>query len=453
MNTNLFRSAEFYQRRYHNFATLLILPLVLLVSFLFLFSFLAKKEITVTSRGEITPTKVIASIQSTSNNPILANHLVANQAVKKGDALIQYAETMEASQKQALESQVHNLEEQKKGLETLRNSLEQGTNLFTGEDNFGYGATFQQFVSQTQDLELGIAKTNAEVTNQAALANHTAAAIDQQLSQLQQDIIAYEELKTAISTQASSLPTGNPHQATLNNYLAQVQGTPNPALSDQYISQINQTIAGLENSIASLSIQRAGTGSIATYDTSLATKIESLRAQFLQNAAQQLTTVESQLLQAKSQLDQAATQLEQTAITAPENGVIALNPEFEGKNLIPVGSDIAYLYPDIKQTKTVLITYYVTSEYVALLKEGQTARLSLEKIGNQPITVIGSIQSIAQSATPTEEGNLFKITAQATITENESSLLQYGLQGRVTSVIAKKTFFDYYKDKLLHTNN
>ncbi|WP_153048163.1 HlyD family secretion protein, partial [Streptococcus suis] len=105
-------------------------------------------------------------------------------------------------------------------------------------------------------------------------------------------------------------------------------------------------------------------------------------------------------------------------ITAPENGVIALNPEFEGKNLIPVGSDIAYLYPDIKQTKTVLITYYVTSEYVALLKEGQTARLSLEKIGNQPIIVIGSIQSIAQSATPTEEGNLFKITAQATITEN-----------------------------------
>ena len=453
MNTNLFRSAEFYQRRYHNFATLLILPLVLLISFLFLFSFLAKKEVTVTSRGEITPTKVIASIQSTSNNPILANHLVANQAVKKGDALIQYAETMEASQKQALESQVHNLEEQKKGLETLRNSLEQGTNLFTGEDSFGYGATFQQFVSQTQDLELGIAKTNAEVTNQAALANHTAAAIDQQLSQLQQDIIAYEELKTAISTQASSLPTGNPHQATLNNYLAQVQGTPNPALSDQYISQINQSIAGLENSMASLSIQRAGTGSIATYDTSLATKIESLRAQFLQNAAQQLTTVESQLLQAKSQLDQAATQLEQTAITAPENGVIALNPEFEGKNLIPVGSDIAYLYPDITQTKTVLITYYVTSEYVALLKEGQTARLSLEKIGNQPITVIGSIQSIAQSATPTEEGNLFKITAQATITENESSLLQYGLQGRVTSIVAKKTFFDYYKDKLLHTNH
>ncbi|RRR49365.1 hypothetical protein EJA00_03885 [Streptococcus suis] len=78
---------------------------------------------------------------------------------------------------------------------------------------------------------------------------------------------------------------------------------------------------------------------------------------------------------------------------------------------------------------------------------------TIEKIDNQTLTVIGSIQSIAQSATPKEEGNLFKITAQATITENESSLLQYGLQGRVTSIVAKKTFFDYCKDKLLHTNH
>lgn len=30
MNPKLFKSAEFYQRRYHNFATLLIVPLVLL---------------------------------------------------------------------------------------------------------------------------------------------------------------------------------------------------------------------------------------------------------------------------------------------------------------------------------------------------------------------------------------------------------------------------------------
>ncbi|CIY52057.1 BlpC ABC transporter [Streptococcus pneumoniae] len=93
MNPNLFRSVEFYQRRYHNYATVLIIPLSLLFTFILIFSLVATKEITVTSQGEIAPTSVIASIQSTSDNPILANHLVANQVVEKGDLLIKYSET------------------------------------------------------------------------------------------------------------------------------------------------------------------------------------------------------------------------------------------------------------------------------------------------------------------------------------------------------------------------
>ncbi|HFI0903107.1 TPA: HlyD family efflux transporter periplasmic adaptor subunit, partial [Streptococcus suis] len=97
-----------------------------------------------------------------------------------------------------------------------------------------------------------------------------------------------------------------------------------------------------------------------------------------------------------------------------------------------------------------LITYYVTSDYVSLLKEDQPVRLSLEKVGNQNLTVIGKIQSIDKTATKTEQGNLFKIEALAQLSDKESKLVQYGLQGRVTTVIAKKTYFDYYKDKILN---
>lgn len=50
MNPQLFKSTEFYHRRYHNMSTVLITPLILLVIFLFLFAFFAKKEVTVTSR-------------------------------------------------------------------------------------------------------------------------------------------------------------------------------------------------------------------------------------------------------------------------------------------------------------------------------------------------------------------------------------------------------------------
>ena len=450
MNPKLFKSAEFYQRRYHNFATLLIVPLVLLLSFLLIFSLFAQKEVTVTSRGEITPTQVIASIQSTSNNTITTNNLSNNQSVKKDDVVIKYAETMEKSQKQALETQLATLNRQKTAIETLKASLSQGNNLFTGEDEFGYINTFNNFITQSQDIELGISKTNAEVNNQLALAGNTATAIEKQINNIYKQIAEYEELSQAITNKSSSLSASNPHKATLNSYLVQSQQQSQQGLADQYLSQINQSISSLKSSIASLNIQRAGTGSVATYDSSLGTKVEVLRTQFLQSASQQLTTVETQITELTAQLGQANVNFEHNTIKAPGTGIIHLNNEFDGKTLIPNGSEIAQIYPIIQETKEVLITYYVTSEYVPLLKEEQVARLKLEKIGNQSITIIGKIHSIDRTATKTEQGNLFKVTALAQLTDKDSNIIQYGLQGQVTSIIAKKTYFDYYKDKILN---
>lgn len=450
MNPKLFKSAEFYQRRYHNFATLLIVPLVLLLSFLIIFSLFAQKEVTVTSRGEITPTQVIASIQSTSNNTITTNNLSNNQLVKKDDVVIKYAETMEKSQKQALEKQLATLNRQKTGIETLKASLSQGNNLFTGEDEFGYINTFNNFITQSQDIELGISKTNAEVNNQLALAGNTATAIEKQINNIYKQIAEYEELSQAITNKSSSLSASNPHKATLNSYLVQSQQQSQQGLDDQYLSQINQSISSLKSSIASLNIQRVGTGSVATYDSSLGTKVEVLRTQFLQSASQQLTTVETQITELTAQLGQANVNFEHNTIKSPGTGIIHLNSEFDGKTLIPNGSEIAQIYPNIQETKEVLITYYVTSEYVPLLKEDQVARLKLEKIGNQSITIIGKINSIDRTATKTEQGNLFKVTALAQLPDKDSNIIQYGLQGQVTSIIDRKTYFDYYKDKILN---
>ena len=83
MNPNLFKSAEFIIERYHNLATVLTLPLVLFVLFLVLFLYRSKGSDFIKSIGEITPTKVIVMIQSSSNNAILINHLAENKAVVK----------------------------------------------------------------------------------------------------------------------------------------------------------------------------------------------------------------------------------------------------------------------------------------------------------------------------------------------------------------------------------
>lgn len=107
--------------------------------------------------------------------------------------------------------------------------------------------------------------------------------------------------------------------------------------------------------MANLSIQRASTGNLSLPDTSHRIKIDILKTQFLQNASQQLTTVENQITELKDQIEQANIQLKNNIIIAPETGTIHLNSEFEGKSLIPNGSEVAQIYPDIQKIKEVFI--------------------------------------------------------------------------------------------------
>lgn len=169
MNPKLFQSAEFYHRRYHNFATVLVIPMTLLVFFLLAFSLIGKKEITVTTLGSIRPTKVIAVVQSSSNNTVLTNNLSENKAVKKGDLLIQYSDKLEDSQLNAIQTQIKRYERQQEALNQLKESLKQGQNLFADDDEFGYSATVERFLNQSQTITAQVSQSNQSVAKQEAV--------------------------------------------------------------------------------------------------------------------------------------------------------------------------------------------------------------------------------------------------------------------------------------------
>lgn len=84
MKPEFLESAEFYNRRYHNFSSSVIVPMALLLVFLLGFATVAEKEMSLSTRATIEPSRILANIQSTSNNRILVNHLEENKLVKKG---------------------------------------------------------------------------------------------------------------------------------------------------------------------------------------------------------------------------------------------------------------------------------------------------------------------------------------------------------------------------------
>ncbi|EHI74451.1 putative ComB [Streptococcus criceti] len=303
MNPKLLESAEFYRRRYHNFATVLIVPLVILIVFIVVFLCFAKKEVTVISQGEVAPTEVLAIIQSGSDASIAQNKLDDNTKVKKGDLLVRYNEETTPAQKN---SQKEAIKERNKRLDKIEEKKEKKTK-----------------------------KKNKKLSKKAR-------------------------------------------------------------------------------------------------------KKAEKKAKKKKDAKK------------KKRDEKDKRETDHISLFAPDNGIIHTNPKYEGAHVIPQWSEIAQIYPDIQKTKTVLITYYVSSDDVVSMEKGQKTRLTVEKKGNDKMMIEGKITKVASSATSTKKGNLFKVTAKAKLSKKDSKLVKYGMIGKTVTVIDKKTYFDYFKDKLLH---
>ena len=401
MNNHLFQSAEFYQRRYHNFATILVLPLTLLVLFIVLFSLFAHTEITVTSTGEITPTKVIEVIQSTSNNIISTNNLKDNKTVKKGDLLVKYSDKLEASQSNSIQQQIDRDDRHAAALETLINSLKQGTNLFGDNDEFGYSSTINAFLNQAITITSQVNQANVTVAKQEESVNKANSSIPKQITELQTQVNQYQEPQSDIDN---------------------------------------------------LNLKLSSNVTTGTYDNSASSQIETLRNQQVSQAQEQLNQVNKDKESLQAQLEQANIRKEATSLYANSNGVLHLNSQIKGESYIPQGTVIGQIYPNLSEAKNVAITYYVNSNYINQLKKQQTVRFTLNTVGKTPTVIKGEIVSLDKAATETKNGNFFKVTAKVNVTSQDRENLTYGMQGKVVSVIAKKTFFNYFKDKLLNNN-
>ena len=148
MYLEFLESAEFYNRRYHNFSSRVIFPMSLLVVFMFGFAMFAEKEISLSSKATVEPSRIIANIQSTSNRRMVVNYLEENKQVQRGDLLVQY---------EANVNQLESFRHHQSKTSNLKNS--------TAKPNIGLfsqnSSTVQEQIAVEQDdLEREIGKKN-----------------------------------------------------------------------------------------------------------------------------------------------------------------------------------------------------------------------------------------------------------------------------------------------------
>ena len=94
------------------------------------------------TRATVEPSRILANIQSTSNNRMLVNHLEENKLVKKGELLVQYQEGAEGVQAESYASQLEMLKDQKVQLEYLKQAFKQEVINFQKQINLAISIVF-----------------------------------------------------------------------------------------------------------------------------------------------------------------------------------------------------------------------------------------------------------------------------------------------------------------------
>ena len=157
MHLEFLESAEFYNRRYHNFSSRVIFPMSLLVVFMFGFALFAEKEISLSSKATVEPSRIIANIQSTSNRRMVVNYLEENKQVQRGDLLVQYQEVGDVIQDEANVNQLESFRNHQSKTSNLKNSTTQpNIGLFSQNSS----TVQEQIALEQDDLEREIGKKN-----------------------------------------------------------------------------------------------------------------------------------------------------------------------------------------------------------------------------------------------------------------------------------------------------
>ena len=450
MNEQFLESAEFYQKRYHNFASCLIVPSLILLVFLVGFSMLAKKEITISSRASVEASRVLAQIQSTSNQPIIANHLAENKEVKKGELLIQYAVEGEGAQEQKFSSQLDLLKDQKGKLETLRSSLESGRNQFTEPDSYGYEQSFKDYQNQVESMTSSVNQQNATIASQNAAASQSQAELGGVISDVDSKLNDHRNLKNAIQS-GVGIDASHPLHSLYQSYRDQLSLAEDKATAQsQIVAQLDGQISQLEATAATYRVQYAGAGAQQAYASNLSSQLASLKAQYLVKVGQELTTLTQQILEAESNLKLQETVSKRGQILAEMDGLLHLNPEVQGSTLVAEGTALAQIYPKITNERKIKIVTYVSSKDVSTIKNGDKVRFITADDANKQMILTSLISSIDANATQTKQGNFFKVECEMAVSKDQAKKLRYGLEGKFVMVTGEKTYFSYYMEKFFN---
>lgn len=452
MNKKFLESSEFYSIRFNNFSTLIIVPVTLILLFLIVLSFFAKREITVTGAGSIEPKGKVAIIQSSVRDPIVNSYLKDGKYVHKGDTLLTYNNNNNQIKTKYYKEQKKVLKNQLNYLALVQDGIQQNKDTFQKDDIFGYHSLLKNYLAQQKALSVESQMEYQEATFTMDQQNKLSASLQESIDRTSKEIQQYQTLYEAI--QNNHLYSEKKYQYIYKSYQTALKTSTNTEeIKEEYLNNINQQIEALQESLENSTSQSL---SIKSFDSSnyksdiSKEKLTSQKNEALEKIFQSKTETQQKLQEINTNISNLKDITKKYTLKAPKTGVLNFNETYTGTKYINPGTVIAQIYPVIKKEKYIQFKSYIQTSDISSVKKNQRIRFKITRNVPKPIIITGTIENISVSPVNFNKKSLYLVTSNAKIPERYKKSLRYGMSGTTSIVTGETTFFNYYKSKLLN---
>lgn len=455
MDKSILESSEFYDKRFNNFSTMIITPIAVLLVLTILFSLISQKEITVKSLGQIDSGKAVPIVQSTSNNKILHNYLHEGQYVSKGKTLVTYQSASTNRQLDLMRRENDLLQQQITDLDTLKNSILQNQNLFSGNDKFGYEDVYKSYTNQRQvyllENNLLTQKSNQETNKKGQITNN----LNANLQTYQNQLASYNNVLQAIKN--GSRPNNSAYSYIYQDYLQQnnvlSSAAEQSANREEYLNNLQQHIDQLQSNIQSTTQQKLELNNFDSSQFDIASnnqKISGLQNEQLKSISESKVNLNQKKDENDLKIRNVESEAKDLSIKAPISGVVhVLNPDNRSK-LIGTGNPLAQIYPELDNSQLIKLKAYISPNDITSVKKGQKLRLKIVRNVPTPIILEGTIKTISVAPITLDKNNYYVVEALSQIPRKQISNLHYGMSGQGSVITGKESFFTYYKNKIFN---
>lgn len=378
------------------------------------------------------------------------------RGVHKGQKLIVYTNVFNQNKLHEDKVSKRQIKRQITALNTFKDSINVSKDTFSRDDEFGYHEEFKSYLNQRRvyltENEMLSKKSQSTRTERQDLISTAQQVLKQNKTNLQDYQNLYKAIddKTSYKDQAKYAYIYKEYQAKLKETS---NSTDKTILKTSTLGDIQQQIDSLQDSISSAKIQVTQLNEFDDTKFSEANnneKIMALKNDQLDDNANKLIKAKQSLREVKADMRSLADETKSYTIRAPKDGIVHVISQYKGSKYISSGSNIAQIFPVLKKQKRVRVKMYISTMDISSVKLDQSIRFKVTRNVPKPIILNGRVSKISISPTDTNNGSFYEVIADVPIAAEQRDLLRYGMNGTVSIITGKITWFNYYKNKLLN---